>query len=277
MEPRPVPPGSDRTGPADDLQLAQQLADLADAISLTRFGASDLRVSDKPDMTPVSDADLAVESALRELIARERPGDRVVGEEFSDPAARSIHGRRWIIDPIDGTKSYVRGVPIWATLIGLVDGGEPVVGVASAPALSRRWWAARGFGSFTRFADHAVRRCRVSGVGRIEDASISYSEPSEWRAVDREDSFQGLLGRCWRTRAYGDFYSYMLVAEGAVDIAAEPELSLWDVAALGPIVTEAGGRFTGVDGRPAISAKCSALATNGLLHDDVLTALDLTN
>jgi histidinol-phosphatase len=260
-----------------DLDLALRLADLADDHSLPRFGAADLQVTAKPDLTPVSDADLAVETAIRERIARERPDDVVVGEEFGG-SDRPTGGRRWIVDPIDGTKNFVRGVPVWATLIALIDpdikADDPVVGVVSAPALARRWWAKAGTGAFTRFAGGPVRRCRVSGVSRLEDASISYSEPGEWRAAGRLDQFRALLDGCWRTRAYGDFLSYMLLAEGAVDIATEPELSLWDVAALVPIVVEAGGRFTAIDGQPSGGTVRSALATNGPLHSHVVTLLN---
>jgi histidinol-phosphatase len=262
----------------DDLEFAQLLADVADAISLPRFGAADLQVTTKPDLTPVSDADLAVETALRDRIARDRPDDVVVGEEFGGATDRPPGGRRWIVDPIDGTKNFVRGVPVWATLIALidadVDADVPVVGVVSAPALARRWWAQAGAGALTRFAGGPARPCRVSGVGRLDDASISYSEPGEWRAAGRLAQFQALLDGCWRTRAYGDFWSYMLVAEGAVDIATEPDLNLWDVAALVPIVTEAGGRFTAIDGQPSGGTVGSALATNGLLHGDVVTLLN---
>lgn len=264
-------PGDDQ-----DLTLALHLADLADAVSLPRFGAADLQVTAKPDLTPVTDADLAVESAIRARLAVDRPADRIVGEEFGG-SADLIAGRRWIIDPIDGTKNFVRGVPIWATLIALIDGppgSDPVVGVVSAPALARRWWAASGGGAFVRFAGGPERRCRVSGVRSVTDASLSYSEPAEWAAAGRSRQFQALLDACWRTRAYGDFYSYMLLAEGAVDIAAEPELSLWDVAALVPIVTEAGGRFTAIDGQPSGGTTVSALATNGPLHPDVMTLLN---
>lgn len=259
-----------------DLALALDLADLADEISLPRFGAADLQVTAKPDLTPVSDADLAVETALRERIARERPDDVVVGEEFGG-ADRPATGRRWIIDPIDGTKNFVRGVPVWATLIALIDpavhADRPAVGVVSAPALARRWWAAAGGGAHARFAGGPARRCRVSGVSRLADASLSYSEPGEWQAAGRLRPFQTLVQRCWRTRAYGDFWSYLLVAEGAVDIAAEPDLSLWDVAALIPIVVEAGGRFTAIDGQPSGGSGGSALATNGLLHPEVISLL----
>jgi len=259
---------------ADDLALALAMADAADAISLPRFGATDLQVTAKPDLTPVSDADLAVERAIRSMLATARPGDAIVGEEFGESAATRVTGRRWVVDPIDGTKNFVRGVPVWATLIALFDGEDVVVGVVSAPALTRRWWAAAGSGAFASFAGGPPRRCRVSGVSDLADASLSYSELAEWRLAGRAPAFAQLAEGCWRTRAYGDFYSYMLVAEGAVDIAAEPELSLWDVAALIPIVTEAGGRFTAIDGQPSGGTVCNALATNGLLHGEVLTVLN---
>ena len=260
---------------ADDLALALAMADAADAISLPRFGAIDLQVTAKPDLTPVSDADLAVERAIRSMLASARPDDAILGEEFGASAAAPVaKGRRWVVDPIDGTKNFVRGVPVWATLIALFDGDEVVVGVVSAPALARRWWAAAGSGAFARFAGGPPSRCRVSGVAALADASLSYSELSEWRLAGRADGFAQLAEGCWRTRAYGDFYSYMLVAEGAVDVAAEPELSLWDVAALIPIVSEAGGRFTAIDGQPSGGTASSALATNGLLHEQVLTVLN---
>jgi len=259
----------------DDLALALRLADVADAISLPRFGAVDLQVRAKPDLTPVSDADTAVELAIRDLLGRERPRDAVLGEEYGDSGAGA--GRRWVIDPIDGTKNFVRGVPVWATLIALLDGALFAVGVVSAPALARRWWASAGRGAFTRFADQPVRRCQVSRVAELPDASLSFSEMSEWRASHvpegLADGFGRVCNACWRTRAYGDFYSYVLVAEGAVDVAAEPELNLWDLAALVPIVTEAGGRMTDVHGQPSGASSTSALATNGLLHRPVLDVL----
>ena len=271
---------------ADDLALALHLADIADAISLPRFGAVDLQVRAKPDLTPVSDADTAVEQAIREVLAAQRPEDAVLGEEYGDSGPGAGSGpdpdpatvsRRWVIDPIDGTKNFVRGVPVWATLIALLDGDSFTVGVVSAPALARRWWAAAGRGAFTRFADNPTRPCRVSQVGELADASLSFSEMSEWRASDVPDglgdAFAAVSDACWRTRAYGDFYSYVLVAEGAVDIAAEPDLNLWDLAALVPIVTEAGGRMTDVQGQPSGALTTSALATNRLLHDPVLAVL----
>jgi histidinol-phosphatase len=253
----------------DDLDLGHALADAADAITRDRFRASDLVVESKPDLTPVSDADRAVERAIRALLRERRPGDAVSGEEFG---ASGTGARRWVIDPIDGTKNFVRGVPVWATLIALLDGAEPVVGVVSAPALGRRWWAARGAGAWAREPGAPERRIAVSRVAQLADASLSYSSLSGWTSVGRRDAFLALMDACWRTRAYGDFWSYLLVAEGAVDIAAEPELSLWDMAALAPIVTEAGGRFTGLDGVDGVGSG-NAAASNGLLHEALLAAV----
>jgi histidinol-phosphatase len=258
---------------SDDLSLAHVLADTADKISMDRFRALDLRVESKPDLTPVSDADQAVERALRSTLGRTRPRDSVLGEEFgaSEAAAGPGH-RQWVIDPIDGTKNYIRGVPIWATLIALMEGDQPVVGLVSAPALGRRWWAALGHGAFAGRHTAAATPIRVSGVRRISDASFCYSSLHGWEETNRLDPVLDLIRQSWRSRAYGDFYGYMLVAEGAVDIMVEPELSLWDLAALIPIVTEAGGGFTDLTGRPG-PAGGSAVATNGKLHEEVLSRL----
>jgi histidinol-phosphatase len=253
----------------DDLRLAHVIADQVDGLTLDRFRATDLRVDTKPDLTPVTDADVAAEELVRSQLKRTRPRDAVAGEEL----ATTGHGpRRWVIDPIDGTKNFVRGVPVWATLIALVDGDRPVLGVVSAPALQRRWWAATGSGAYTGRSLSTARRLAVSGVSRLQDASLSYSSLSGWEEQDRLGGFLDLTRRCWRTRAYGDFWSYMMVAEGAVDVACEPELALHDMAALVPVVTEAGGRFTSLDGDPGPWGK-SAVATNGRLHDDVLRLL----
>jgi histidinol-phosphatase len=249
-----------------DLELALELADEADALTLDRFRAADLVVDTKPDLTPVSEADRAVEESLRSHLARARPDHGVLGEEMGDhPGAGT--GWRWVIDPIDGTKNYVRGVPVWATLIALQSATETVVGVVSAPALGRRWWAARGEGAF---ADGD--RIQVSAVATLADASLSYASLTGWEACGRGEAFLALARRFWRTRAYGDFWSHVLVAEGAVDVAAEPEVTLWDLAALQVIVEEAGGRFTDLGGAPT-AAGGSAVTSNGRLHDEVLTAL----
>jgi histidinol-phosphatase len=254
---------------ADDLVLAHALADVADAITLDRFGAADLVVESKPDLTWVSDADRAVEEALRARLAAKRSNDAVFGEEFG---AVGSANRRWVIDPIDGTNNFVRNVPVWATLIGLLDGDEAVLGVVSAPALGRRWWATRGGGAWTSWQGAEPRVLAVSKVAQLSDASLSYASLSGWSALGRRDAFVALTEQVWRSRAYGDFWSYMLVAEGAVDVAAEPELSLWDMVALAPIVTEAGGRFTGLDGVDGVQ-RGNAAASNGLLHDALLAAI----
>ena len=253
-----------------DLEVALELAQRADAITLDRFGALDLRIDTKPDLTPVTDADEAVEADLRAVLARERPDDQVLGEEYGGAAAFS--GRQWVIDPIDGTKNFVRGVPVWASLIALLEDGVPVVGVVSAPALNRRWWAAAGLGAFAAVGGAAPRRLSVSAVAELSSASLSFSSLSGWADLGRRDAFIGLTDAVWRVRGYGDFFSYCLVAEGAVDIAAEPEVKLWDLAPLDILIREAGGKFTGLDGSPGPHGG-TAVATNGLLHDEVLARL----
>ncbi|MCV7408310.1 histidinol-phosphatase [Mycobacterium florentinum] len=254
----------------DDLALAMTLADRADALTRDRFGALDLRIDTKPDLTPVTDADRAVEAEVREVLGRERPDDSVVGEEFG--GTTTFTGRQWIIDPIDGTKNFVRGVPVWASLIALLDDGVPVVGVVSAPALQRRWWASRGQGAFVSVDGAGPRRLSVSSVAQLDSASLSFSSLSGWAERGLRDRFIELTDAVWRVRAYGDFFSYCLVAEGAVDIAAEPEVSVWDLAALDILVREAGGTFTGLDG-VAGPHRGDAVATNGLLHEPVLRSL----
>ena len=253
---------------AEDLALAHELADAADATTAARYEAADLVVEAKPDLTPVTDADRAVEDDVRRLLADRRPDDAVVGEERGESGSGS---RRWIVDPIDGTKNFVRGTPSWATLLALEVDGTVVAGVVSAPALSRRWWAARGDGAWVR-SPAGTRQCRVSQVSTLGDAFLSYASLSGWEQRDKLPQFLGLTKRVWRTRAYGDFWSHMLVAEGAVDLSCEPEVSLWDLAALQPIVEEAGGRFTDLSGT-ATPAGGSVVCTNGLLHDEVLAAL----
>ena len=256
-------------GYLDDLRFAHVLADVADDITMRRFRALDLRVESKPDLTPVTDADLAAEEQLRHVLSRARPRDAVLGEE----SGRSGAGNRcWVLDPIDGTANFVRGVPVWATLIGLMAGGEVVAGVVSAPALARRWWAARDGGAWTGRSLTKASACRVSDVSALQEASMSYSELSGWERQGRLDGFLGLAAAVWRTRAYGDFWSHVLVAEGAVDVSAEPEVSLWDLAALQVIVEQAGGTFTDLTGK-ATPDGGSVVCTNGRLHDQVLGLL----
>jgi histidinol-phosphatase len=253
----------------EDLRLAHVLADAADDITTRRFRALDLRVSTKPDLTPVTDADHATEESLRNVLRRARPRDAVIGEEHG---RTGLGPRCWIVDPIDGTKNYVRGVPVWATLIALMIGDDAVVGMVSAPGLSRRWWAVRGGGAWSGRGLTKAAPCRVSAVSRLEDASFSYSSLDGWEQQGRLDGFLDLSRSVWRTRAYGDFWSHVLVAEGAVDIAAEPQVNLWDLAALQVIIEEAGGKFTDLDGSPGPEGG-SVLCTNGHLHADALARL----
>lgn len=256
----------------DDLRLAHMLADNADSITESRFKAQDLNVETKPDRTAVTDADRAVEEALRKLLATARPRDAVLGEEMPDTG---YGPRQWIIDPIDGTANYLRGVPVWATLIGLMVDGVVRAGVVSAPLLGRRWWAAEGDGAFTGRSLLKAERIRTSAIRRVSDSFVSYSSLGGWIVSGRGQGFVDLLRDAGRTRAFGDFWSYMLVAEGAVDAAAEPELSLWDKAALDIIVREAGGRFTDLDGNDG-SYGPGAIASNGRLHDELVLRLSQT-
>ncbi|MFT4264914.1 MAG: inositol monophosphatase family protein [Nocardioides sp.] len=253
----------------DDLRLAHLLADDADSISNDRFKALDLHVMTKPDLSPVSDADQAVEEAIRRTLSRARNRDAITGEETGS----SGHGaRRWIIDPIDGTKNYVRGVPVWATLISLAVEDEVVMSVVSAPQLGRRWWASQGQGAWTGKSLMKGTQLHVSDVRRLDDASFAYSSLDGWEEAGNLDGMLALMRRVWRTRGYGDFWSYMLLAEGAVDIAAEPELEVYDMAALVPIVAEAGGTFTSLSGQPGPWGG-NAVATNGHLHEAALSFL----
>jgi histidinol-phosphatase len=256
-------------GYSDDLRLAHVLADAADDVTTRRFRALDLRVETKPDFTPVSDADRTAEETIRGTLKRARPRDAVLGEEYG----RTGYGMRcWVIDPIDGTKNFVRGVPVWATLIALMEGNEVVVGLVSAPAIGRRWWAARDGGAWTGRSLAKATRCQVSKVSEVADASLSYSSISGWEEQGRLDAFLNLTRSVWRTRGFGDFWSHVMVAEGVVDISTEPEVSLWDLAALKVIVEEAGGVFTDLDGAPDPDGG-SVLCSNGLLHDSALEML----
>ncbi|PZE28923.1 MULTISPECIES: inositol monophosphatase family protein [unclassified Curtobacterium] len=255
---------------AADLAFARSLADTADAISLARFRAADLHVDVKADRTHVTDADQAVEAALRERIAAERPDDTFLGEESTAAAgttARSSGHRQWVIDPIDGTANYLRGVPVWATLIALAVDGVPRVGVVSAPAMGKRWWGATGLG-----ASSLEGPLRVSGVAELADASVSYQSLQDWDEAGRLDGLLRLSRSVWRTRAYGEAWAYMMVAEGTLDVAGEGDLKPWDIAAIVPVVEEAGGRFTSLDGEPG-PWHGTALATNGLLHDAVVRTI----
>jgi histidinol-phosphatase len=256
-----------------DLALALRLADAADAASMARFDAADLDVQTKADDTFVTEADLATERAIRSLIADERPDDGVFGEEFG---ASGDAARQWIIDPIDGTSNYLKGIPMWATLIALSIDGVPRVGVVSQPAIGRRWWAATGLGAWTNTSDAAARRLAVSAVDDVARASVSFQSIAQWDEAGRTDALLRLSRAVWRDRGYGDAWPYMLLAEGRLELVAEFDVKEYDIAAHVPIVREAGGRFTSFDGDDTLSAR-SSLATNGLLHDrfhDLLHATD---
>ncbi len=242
-----------------DLRFAQELADVADAITLARFRASDLRVDTKPDLTPVSEADRSAEEAIRAHVAASSRGEGVLGEEFGDDGGAA----KWIVDPIDGTTNYVRGVPVWATLLALERDGSVDVGLVSAPALGRRWWAVRGEGAF---ADG--ERCRVSGVSRIEESAVSTTS-----ARRMTDGWWTIVQRAWSNRALGDFWQHCLVAEGALDVATDgPGMQVWDYAAVQLLVEEAGGRCSAFDGG-ASGHDGTFVSTNGLLHDEVVALL----
>jgi len=245
---------------AADLQLALELADEADRISLGYFRSATLVVETKADKSPVSQADQEVEQAIRRRLNRERPGHAILGEEFGGTAGV---GRSWIVDPIDGTKRFIRGVPLFATLLALQESGELQLGVVSAPALGRRWWAARGLGAF---ADG--QSIHVSAVHRLADAHLTLASPDSWRDTDRFPQLRRLAESAWSTTAYGDFWIHLLVAEGAADAALEPVAALWDLAPLKVIVEEAGGRFTDFRGT-STAAGPTAISSNGLLHAQV--------
>ncbi|WP_259461098.1 MULTISPECIES: inositol monophosphatase family protein [unclassified Microbacterium] len=252
----------------NDLELALRLADAADAQSFPRFDAADLQISTKADHSHVTDADLATERAIRGVLETERPDDGIFGEEFG--AQGGTH-RQWIIDPIDGTANFLRGVPLWGTMIALAIDGVPVVGVVSMPALGRRWWASAGAGAWTSDGEES-RRLKTSDVNTLDDASVSFQSIAQWSEAGHLDTLLTVAARVWRDRAYGDVYSYMLLAEGRIDMVAEFGVKEYDIAAAVPIVREAGGRMTAFDGADTISAR-STLATNGALHDDFLTLM----
>ncbi|WP_294947936.1 inositol monophosphatase family protein [uncultured Microbacterium sp.] len=253
----------------EDLQLALRLADAADAVTMSRFDAADLDVQVKSDASHVTEADLATERVLRELLSAERAGDGILGEEYGTSGDAA---RQWIIDPIDGTANYLKGIPMWTTLIALAIDGVPRVGVASQPALGRRWWAASGHGAWTNTPDGGARRLGVSNVDAVAEASVSFQSLAQWDEVGRADDLLRLSRAVWRDRGYGDTWPYMLLAEGRLEFVAEFGVKEYDIAALVPIVHEAGGRFTDIDGADSLSSR-SSLATNGRLHRDFLSLL----
>lgn len=253
-----------------DQDLALKLADAADEISLSRFRALDLKVESKPDSSHVTDADRSVEARLRAILERHRPEDSIIGEEFENSGSSE---RTWIIDPIDGTANYLRGVPIWASLIALRVGNEITNSVVSAPAMGRRWWAERGNGAFTKDINGKIRTVSVSRVSDLANSSMSYNSIQLWDQAGKLDSLVALSRKVWRARAFGDFLSYMYLAEGSLEMVSEHDLKLYDIAALVPIVEEAGGRFSAIAG-PLTPETTSVLATNGLLHEQFMQELN---
>jgi histidinol-phosphatase len=252
-----------------DLELALRLTDLADALTVEVFRRADLVVETKPDLTPVTEADRAVELVVREVLADARPEDSVVGEEYGTAGSGP---RRWIIDPIDGTQNFVRRIPVWATLLALEVDGQPVVGVVSAPELRRRWWAVAGQGAFVAVDRGPAERIHVSGIANLADAQVSGAGLDDWDEHGGRAALMALADRCRRYRGFGDFWSHMLVAEGCCEIGLDPVASLWDLAALAVIVEEAGGRFSDLDGRPGPGGG-SGISSNGTLHQAALDVL----
>jgi histidinol-phosphatase len=257
---------------ADDLSLALKLAGDADLISMERFEALDLSVTTKPDRTPVTDADTAVERSIRAGIEAARPHDSILGEEYGTEGSSP---RQWIIDPIDGTANFMRGVPIWGTLIALAIDGVAHVGVVSSPALGKRWWGATGHGAFGMSQGHEPQKLQVSGVADLADATISYNSIQGWDGANHLDQLITLQRQVFRARSIGDAWAYMLLAEGHLDAVGEWDLKPYDMAALIPIIEEAGGRFTSLEGE-AGPWNGSALATNGKLHESILETVRST-
>ena len=252
-----------------ELALALRLADAADEASMQRFDAADLDVQLKADASHVTEADLATERAIRAILEAERPGDGIFGEEYG---VTGDTARQWIIDPIDGTANYLKGIPMWTTLIALAIDGVPRVGVASQPAIGRRWWGATGLGAWTNAPDAAPKRLAVSQVSTLAEASVSFQSIAQWDAAGHTDALLRLSRSVWRDRGYGDAWPYMLLAEGRLEFVAEFDVKEYDIAAMVPIIAEAGGRFTSFDGVDSIAGR-SSLATNGRLHDAFLNLL----
>jgi histidinol-phosphatase len=249
-----------------DLDIALAAADLADRITSSFFRHPSLLVHEKPDSSPVTEADTAVEAAVREFIVLERPADAVVGEEMGESGFGS---RRWVVDPIDGTVNFVRGVPVWATLIALQSEGTVEVGVVSAPMLRRRWWGARGHGSFAMSPGEQPERISVSGVRALSEATVSSGSLGDFADPAR---LLEVVKKAKRDRGFGDFWQHMLVAEGCCEVALDPVTSLWDNAALQVIVEEAGGKFTDFSGSARPDGG-SSVSSNGLFHDEVIALL----
>jgi histidinol-phosphatase len=246
------------------LGFALQLADGADAIAMRHF-RRDLQIDRKPDRSFVTEADTGIEKALRERIEQRYPDHGILGEEFGSTAGRDT---RWIIDPIDATHSFMRGLPMFATLIGLERAGEMMLGVVSAPAMRERWHAVRGGGAWS-----GNRQLHVSSISRLEESQIFYASRTAFTAVGKSDGFDSVVGAAWRDRGFGDFWGYALVAEGTGEAMIEPELYPWDLAAPLILIEEAGGRLTDFNGKRTHSGG-SAVASNGRIHDEILHRLN---
>lgn len=243
-----------------ELALAQRAADAADAITLGLYERHDFEVEWKPNRTEVTEADRRTERTIGELLVGERPSHGVFGEEYG-LIGDAASAWRWIIDPIDGTSNFVRGIPVWATLVALCHHDEPVVGVVSAPALRRRWWAARGHGAFVD-----GRACHVSTLDALGEAQVSVTFNDGWDALGLTDRLVEVQRGAYRARGFGDFWQHMLVAEGAIDLAIDAVgVAPYDLAALRVIVEEAGGTFTDRHGSPTHLSD-TAVSSNGLLH-----------
>ena len=261
---------------ADDLALARQAADVADAVSLPGFQQRGFTVERKADKSEVTELDRNTELAISNLLRAERPDYSLYGEEHGvvGPANATT---QWVVDPIDGTSNFVRGVPVWATLIALVHEGEPVLGVVSAPALGMRWWAARGLGAHHTTSNGATmpaQPIRVSDVSELRRASASITVTESWHAANKTEQLNSLQRNVGRLRNYGDFWQHMMVAQGAVDFAVDAiGLGPYDIAALAAIVTEAGGKWTNRNGE-ANWRSDSLITSNGRLHGAVLSALE---
>jgi histidinol-phosphatase len=252
------------------LAVAHAACDEADTLARAAF-RRDLEISTKPDRTFVTQADTAIERAIRARILAAFPDHGLVGEEYGTEAGDAA--TRWYIDPIDGTHNFIRGVPLFGTLLAVERDGELQAAVLSAPALRERWWARRGGGAWARSADDPKpRRLRVSRVAALADAQILYGSGHDIEASGLAPGFRGLLGDVWRERGFGDFWGYALLAEGAAEAMVEVDLSTWDAAAPMVLVEEAGGRATDLSGRRAID-RGSFVVSNGLLHEEILGRL----
>jgi histidinol-phosphatase len=250
-------------------------SDEADAIALRSF-RDVLHVEAKPDRTFVTQVDRSIEELVRARLADAFPEDGFVGEEYGTQAGTS--GRRWYIDPIDGTHNYMRGIPLFGSLLALEVGDELTIGIMSAPALGRRWLAWRGGGAWAvdlregTWSAASARRLEVSAIGTIESSQILYSSLPEVLRSGLVPGFTDVLSEAWRDRGLGDFWGYALVAEGAAEAMVEIGVKPWDLAAAVVVVEEAGGRLTDLEGRRTIHG-ASVLATNGRLHDELLERL----